>query len=120
MLNVTTPSEFIAAILVAPVTSIVPPTLRFSATPTPPVTLRAPVELDEDVVLLLNVTTPSELIAAILVDPVTSKVPPTFKFSAIPTPPSTISAPVVEFVEVVVLFRLVIPVTSMVVSRVTA
>ena len=51
---------------------------------------------------------------------VTSIAPPTFKFSAIPTPPSTTSAPVVELVEVVVLFRLVSPVTSRVVSRVTA
>jgi hypothetical protein len=43
----------------APVTSMVPPTFKFSAIPTPPVTLRAPVVLDVDVVLLINVTTPS-------------------------------------------------------------
>ena len=51
---------------------------------------------------------------------VTSRAPPTLRFPATPTPPSTMSAPVVELVEVVVLFRLVSPVTSRVVSRVTA
>ena len=37
----------------APVTFKVPPTFKFSAIPTPPVTLRAPVAIDVDVVCLL-------------------------------------------------------------------
>ena len=49
----------VSLIFVAPVTSRVPPTFTFSAIPTPPVTLRAPVVLDEDVVLLVKVMTPS-------------------------------------------------------------
>ena len=109
--------------LVSPVTSRVPPTLRFSATPTPPVTLRAPVVLDVDVVLLLNVTTPSELIAAILVDPVTSKAPPTLRFSTTPTPPVTLRAPVVLDVDVVLLLNVTTPsevIAAIVVAPVTS
>ena len=44
--------------------------------------------------------------------PVTTASPPTFRFLATPTPPSTINAPVVAFVDCVVLLRLVAPVTS--------
>ena len=58
--------------------------------------------------------------------PVTSRVPaiavsaPTFKFFSIPTPPSTISAPVSLSLDWVVLFKFVAPVTSRVPSNVTA
>ena len=55
-----------------------------------------------------------------LVAPVTSTVPPTLRFLAIPTPPSITNAPVLELLDCVVLFRLVTPVTSSVESRVTA
>ena len=52
------------------------------------------------------------LIAAAVVVPVTSKLPPTLRFFAIPTPPSTINAPVVVSVDCVASFKLTAPVTS--------
>ena len=63
-------------------------------------------------IALPSVTAPSTVS-----DPVTPVFPPTFRFSATPTPPSTINAPVVALVEVVVSFKLVAPVTSSVPSR---
>ena len=62
----------------------------------------------------------------IVLEPFTVKLPsivrfpPTFKFSEIPTPPSTIRAPLVLLVELVVEFKFTVPVTSNVVSNVTA
>ena len=60
------------------------------------------------------------LIAAAVVVPVTSKLPPTLRFCAIPTPPSTINAPLVVSVDCVVSFKLTAAVTSKVESKVVA
>ena len=54
----------------------------------------------------------SPFVSPSVVLPITLRLVPTYKFSAIPAPPSTISAPVVALVLPVVSFRFVTPVTS--------
>ena len=97
---------------IVPVTAKLPPTLRFSAIPTPPSTINAPVVELVEVVVLFKFTTsatlrsPSiEVLPCKIVVPVTSKLSPTLRFFAIPTPPSITNAPELKLVEFSVLFK---------------
>ena len=88
-----------------PSTSRLPPILRSSPMPTPPVTTKAPVVLDEEL--------SPEFIFPV---PSTSRLPPMLRFSKRPKPPLTISAPVILEVEEVLLVNSTIPVARTVPS----
>ena len=103
--------------VILPVTDKAPPTFNAPPIPTPPVTIKAPVDVVveavefviETVPLDVNpVNVPTEVIegcAAVanvpVILPVTDKAPPTFNAPPIPTPPVTIKAPVDVVVEAV-------------------
>ena len=84
---------------------ISPPTYKFPPIPTPPATVKAPVVVEDELLISLISTTPNVLV------PVTPNVPEattllpdmplTYKFPLIPTPPATINAPVLVDVEFV-------------------
>jgi hypothetical protein len=77
-----------------------PPTLNYLAILTPPLTIKAPVEVEVESVVLFNVVAPATV-------KVPDKVvlPATLNCFAIPTPPLTIKAPFVVAVESVVSFN---------------
>ena len=81
-----------------PVSLKLPPTFKFFAIPTPPVTITAPVVGVVESVVFVNVAVPTS-----------PKLPPTFKFFTMPTPPATTNAPVVGVVDSVVFVENIIP-----------
>ena len=108
-----------------PVTSKVPPIVVLLLTsksspiyksfpmPTPPSITKAPEVLLVESVVSFKLTTPvTSKVPPIVVLLVTSKLSPTYKSLAIPTPPSTTKAPEVLLVAFVVSFKLTSPVTS--------
>ena len=106
------PFEASTVKILAPPTSKLPSTLRALLTEVVPVA--APISIAVAAPPMLSVVavalTKLNVVAVVVISPpltarspVRTVSPPTFKFSTIPTPPATVTAPVVELVEVVVL-----------------
>ena len=91
--------------LASPVKTKFPPNTKSLAIPTPPSTTRAPVVVEVEFVVVVKCTKPLArklLTTNSSAKPLNINCPPSTKSPAIPTPPSTTSAPVVVLVDVVV------------------